>query len=424
MLVPERYRKHVVSVGSLYGLQIATLVIPLVLLPFLTRRLGPDVWGVLAVQTSLSTLMIVIMEFGFGFGATREAAAVRGDRRSLGLIVSDLIGARVLLGVFVGAVWATVWFAVPIVRAEPAAYWWTLALTVVQGLSPSWFFQALGRLPYVMVRELAARVTSLVLIIAVVHVPEDAWLVPFLQFLTIAGALTLSSRTMLKLVDAGSPDLTRSVRMLRLNLHLCLTRLVQGLAPMGNTFILGVLLPSGAPFYAASERTANAVRSLLAPVSQVAFPEVVVLMAQDAARATVVVRRILLALLAGAATLALGLWLAADVVIHVLFGQEFNEAVPVFRLLVASVPLFAIVQVVGLQWLLPLKYDRPFLYSTIAGAALNIAIGVLLVPHLGASGMAWALLISEASLAVGLLAFTEFVGPDALRIFRRPRRAV
>lgn len=421
MKLPNRLklnRRHLENVSSLYGLQIATLIIPLVLLPFLTRRLGPDVWGILAIQTSLSTIMIVLLEFGFGFGATREAAAVRDNRSSLGRIVSDLVGARLIISIAVIAIWTTVWFTVLPVQQQPAAYWWTLGLTLVQGYSPSWFFQAVGRLPFVMVRELAARIVSTVLIFALVHSQSDAWLVPALQFATIAASLSLTTAAMVKAISFGRLSANRSWALLRQNFHLCLTRVIQGFAPMGNTFLLGVVAPSAAPVYAAAERTSNAVRSLLAPVSQVAFPEIVVLYGRSPEDARRAVRRILVLLVGGAVLMSGVLWLLADVVVGILFGSAFSDTVPVFRVLLLSVPLFGVVQVVGLQWLLPLKFDRAFLVSAIAGAALNLTFALVLAPQFGALGMAWALVTSEFAVCTGLLLFTEFVGPRRLRVLR------
>lgn len=412
----QPYRRHLGSVSSLYGLQIATLVLPLVLLPFLTRRLGPDVWGILAIQTSLSTLMIVVLEFGFGFGATREAAAKRDDRSGLGRIVVDLLGARALLAVLVTAIWVAVWFLVPAVRGLPEAYWWTLGLTIAQGWSPAWFYQAIARLPFVMMRELAARVVSTVAIVLLVHDAGDAWLVPALQGLALALMLIVTTSSMLKRVDAPGFKLRSSWSLLARNAHLCFTRLVQMSAPTGNTFLLGVISPIGAPVYGAAERTSNAVRGLLSPISQVAFPEIVVLYAESPERARAAVKKILLWLVAGALVMAAIIWLLADLIVLILFGEQFASTVPVFRVLLCSVPLFAIIQVIGLQWLIPLKHDRAFLVSAIAGVALNLGFALLLVPQFGALGMAWSLVLSEATTCIGLFLYTERLGPEGLRI--------
>lgn len=416
MLQP--YKRHLSSVSSLYALQIATLVLPLVLLPFLTRRLGPDVWGILAIQTSLSTLMIVVIEFGFGFGATREAAAKREDRAGLGRIVIDLLGARVLLALLVTAVWVAVWYLVPAVRGLPEAYWWTLGLTIAQGWSPAWFYQAIARLPYVMTRELTARVVSTIAIVLLVHSAEDAWLVPALQCLALALMLIVTTSSMLKKVDNPGFNLQGSWSLLMRNAHLCFTRLVQMSAPTGNTFLLGVISPIGAPIYGAAERTSNAVRGLLSPISQVAFPEIVVLYRESPARARSAVKKILLGLVAGAVIMAAIIWLLADLVVLILFGEEFASTVPVFRVLLCSVPLFAIIQVVGLQWLIPLKHDRAFLISAIAGVILNVGFALVLVPQFGAIGMAWSMVLSEATTCIGLFIYTEWLGPKRLRIFR------
>lgn len=418
----RKYRGHGVAVLSLYGLQIATLVIPLLLLPFLTRQLGASTWGVLAVQSSLSTLMIMFLEYGFGFGATRRAAEARGDRAAVATVVSNVVVARVLLSVIVAAVWMVVWFSVPLVRQEAAAYWWTFALTLVQGYSPSWFFQSVGRLPFVMIREFGARVCSTALIFGLVHDANEAWMVPALQAAAIALSLTWCSWKMLGEVGGVRVSFRGALRLLREDSHLCVTRFVQGLAPMGNTFLLGVVFPGGAATYAAAERAGNAVRSLLAPVSQVAFPEIVVLNARDPAAARLAVRKILVLLVAGASVMCFILWVAAPLIIRVLFGPEFETTVSVFRLLLVAVPLFGIVQVVGLQWLLPLKFDKSFISTVAIGAVLNVGLGIPLAREMGADGMALGLVFSELAISVGLLVYTEFLGPSRLRLFRSPSR--
>lgn len=412
------YKRFAGGVSSLYGLQLATLVLPLLLLPFLTRRLGADVWGTLAVQTSFGTLMILVVEFGFGFGATRAAAAVRGDRVALGRIVTDVLVARVALSAVVAGIWLAVWFLVPAVRAQPEAYWWTLALTVVQGSSPAWFFQAAGRLPYVMAWELSARVASTVLILLLVHGSADAKLVPGIQFGTLAVVLLVTTLTMLRVVQPQKPSVSAAWDIIRHNAHLCFTRLIQLSAPMGNTFLLGVVSPLAAPVYGAAERTSLATRGLLSPILQVAFPEIVVLYRSSPSRARSAVRRILVLLVSGAIVMAAALWVLADLIVLILFGPEFESSAPVFRVLLFSVPLFAAIQVVGLQWLIPLKHDRAYLVSAVVGVLLNVGGALLLVPTFGAMGMAYALVASELSVIVGLLLYTECFGPARLRILR------
>jgi PST family polysaccharide transporter len=229
--------------------------------------------------------------------------------------------------------------------------------------------------------------------------------------------LTIS--TMMRTVDPQRPHLSGILRLLRSNSHLCFTRLVQLFAPMGNTFLLGVISPIAAPSYGAAERTSVATRGLLSPILQVAFPEIVVLYRENPDRARGAVRRILIVLFAGALVLSSILWLVADLVVVILFGPAFASSVPVFRVLLISVPLFAVIQVVGLQWLLPLKHDRAYLASAILGVILNLCLAFALVPEFGAVGMAYALVLSELAVSAGLLSYTEFLGPKGLRILRK-----
>lgn len=415
-LPAPRRRRIVSSMISLYGLQVLTLLIPLILLPILTRALGPDVWGVYAVQLSLGAIMLVFLEFGFGFGGTRGVAAVRSNRPAMSAILVDVLGARALLSLVACAIWVAVWFAVPIVRAEAATYWLTLVLTLVQGFSLAWFFQAIGRLPFAFGWELVARIGSALLIILLVHGPEDVALVPLFQIAALVVTFVITILAARKVVDLRRPSLAGSISMIRSNAHLALLRLMQNFSSLGNTFLIGALAPAYAAFYGSSERASNAVRSLLGPVTQVAFPEMVVLASEDPARARHVIRRALLVVFGVAVLGALVLGLLAEWVVLLLFGPAFEPSVPVLRILFATLPLFAIIQMFGPQWMLTQGHDRPFILIVGGGLVLDIVLAVVLVPHFAAQGMAMAFAAGELVVAVSLVLYVELVGPRSRRI--------
>ena len=68
---------------SLYGIQFAGYVIPLITLPYLARVLLAPGFGLLLFSQSFALGASIIIEYGFNFCATRRAAQHQGDRPSL-----------------------------------------------------------------------------------------------------------------------------------------------------------------------------------------------------------------------------------------------------------------------------------------------------------------------------------------------------
>ena len=363
--------------------------------------------------------MVIVLEFGFGFGATRSVAANRNDRVHVSRTVADVLGARLLLSVAVVAVWIAIWFAVPVVHGAASAYWWTLALTVVQGSSFAWYFQAVGRLPFAAILEIVARVISTVLIVLLVHGKEDSGKVPALQFSVLFVAFLMTLREMYKEVELRRPKFRHSVQMLRSNTYISGLRIAQSMTSMGNTFLVGAISPAALGIYGAAERTSNAVRSMFIPITQVAFPEFVTAAVTNRARARRNIRRVLATMVLLGLVGSFVFWMAARPLVLLLFGEKFEGSVDAFRVLSLALSLFAVSQTAGSQWMLALGHDRPFFAIVLGGFVINLGVALWAVPRFGAVGMAWTFVLSELLMALAILFYVELLGPADTRIIRQ-----
>ncbi|WP_390410467.1 oligosaccharide flippase family protein [Lacticaseibacillus jixiensis] len=63
----------------MYGLQIVNTVIPLLTLPFITRILGSEGFGIFSISLNIFGYLQTIIEYGFGMSATREIALLAKD---------------------------------------------------------------------------------------------------------------------------------------------------------------------------------------------------------------------------------------------------------------------------------------------------------------------------------------------------------
>ena len=84
------------NIEMLYIMNIVQLVLPLITLPYLTRVLSVDGYGVVSYVKSLIIYITLIIEFGYLLSGTREVAEAN-NKRQLGVIIGKITVAKLIL---------------------------------------------------------------------------------------------------------------------------------------------------------------------------------------------------------------------------------------------------------------------------------------------------------------------------------------
>jgi O-antigen/teichoic acid export membrane protein len=97
------------------------------------------------------------------------------------------------------------------------------------------------------------------------------------------------------------------------------------------------------------------------------------------------------------------LWLLADWIVALLYGERYLPAVPAFRILLLSLPLLALNYALTHQ---VIGWDGQRAYAAICAAALaaNVVLNARLIPTLSIDGAAWGTLGTELVVTAGCLA--------------------
>src|SRR5512134_3862244 len=100
-----RYLGHPIvrNALSLYGVQAAEMLLPLIAVPYLARVLRPEGWGLVVFAQSFAGWLSLLLEYGFNLSATREIARHRDRPAELTRIISGVTGAVVLLALLSAA---------------------------------------------------------------------------------------------------------------------------------------------------------------------------------------------------------------------------------------------------------------------------------------------------------------------------------
>lgn len=405
---------------ALYGVQFANYLLPLVTLPFLARVLGPEGWGLLAIVQSFAQYLSLLIEYGFALSATRAVAQNRDNREKLSELLGGVSVAKLVLAL--GAISLTALIApwIPNLSNNSLLLWSGVFWAIMLGFSPIWYFQGLERLRLVAGLEVIAKLVAVTFIFALVRTPADAWKVLFLQGLASALASGVAVWLAHREVGFRWPHARQVQDALRSGWSMFFFRGAVSLYTVGNVFILGLFVsPQLVAYYAGAERLTKAFLGLLEPINRTFFPRLSNLIGkcpEDAAH------------LAGRVTLVMGIggvfgaFLVASLapwIVQFFLGTGYEEAVPIIRILAFLLPLVALSNATGIQWMLAQGLDRPFNIVILVAGLLNLGLALWLVPEFAQFGMACVVVIVELFVTGAIALYLGHAGKTPWQMLRK-----
>ena len=386
---------------ALGSIQILGYLLPIVTLPYLTRVLGAEVWGLVAyLNVSLSYFSLLI-NWGFSLSGTQKIAACRDDTHALSKFFFAAWGAQWVLATLAFAILTFLLLHVEffIKNKEFLQYGFLVFLATV--VFPVWFFTGLERLKEIAFVQFVIRVMAVPLIFILVKTPADGpLLIAIPALLSIIGGL-VSLRWIHRELNLtwAFPKFFEIKLALADGLRIFLSMVWVNTYQSLNILILGALVgPVAVAHYSLADKVKVLAQTALLPVSQAIFPRLANLFANDPNAATKLLKKSSIFLIAASASGSGLIWLLSDWIVLTLGGAEFASAGNILRWL-SFAPLFvAISTIFGAQIMIPrgmTKHYSNILFS--AGVLSLLMIGPLVISK-GAQGAAMTLLIVEFSI--------------------------
>lgn len=391
------------NVASLYGVQVANYLLPLVTIPYLTRVLGVATWGLVAFAQAFGAYAGIGIEYGFHLSATRAVARSRDSQSELANLVAGVMGAKVMLaaGVVILAVFLESW--IPLFRAHPVFLWAAVFWAVGQSFSMLWYYQGFERMRLVAVLDVVGKAAATAGIFIFIHHPADGWKVLVLQGSGSLLSVVVATALVYRDIPFRLPGWRLVSNTLRMGWSMFLFQGSMSLYGAGNAFILGLFAsPAAVGFYAGAEKLARALMGLLVPIHQSLYPRLSNLVQHNRRAANRLARSSMFVMSSAGAVLSLAAFLAAPWAVPLILGRSFAASVPVLEIMAVLPLLDALGTMFGVLWMVPLGMDRQFNRVIVAGGVLNLVLAVFLAPQFAQIGMAAALVATEVFVVLTL----------------------
>lgn len=387
--------------------QTATLFLPLITVPYISRVLGPSGVGLQAFTLSVVDYFLLIGTLGLSMYGTREIAYSRDNPQELAktfwnvliIRIICLTSAFLLYGVFVS-----------FVNSNKLAFMIQSLLIISSLLDISWFFLGIEEIKLVLVRGMLLRILSIVFIFIFIKSPADTN-----RYILLTASLPLAVNISLFL-KLKHYNLTFSplkwvsfIFHLKRSLALFIPQIATQIYLVLDKTMLGVFTTiEQVGYYNQAEKLVKTVLALVTSINIVLLPRMSNMFAKQEQRAMDRMMNLTLVVVTTITLpMSIGMALVGGDFLDIFLGGGFEASKPVLLILSSLIFLISISSVTGTQYLLPSNRMKAYTSSVALGAIVNFLLNLLLIPKHGAIGAAIGSLAAEASVTTTQIIFTR-----------------
>lgn len=180
-MISAAHSKVFFNALMLYGMTAAKVLLPMIALPYLTRVLSKDCYGVVTYVKTLTLLAQALVDFGFQLSATRDIARASNDREAVNSIIGGVLLAKLLLSVVAVIAVGVGAFALPALHGYAAFTFLSLLPIVLSVFMFDDLFRGIQEMQVITSRFVVMRMIAVALTLLLVRGDGDLLLLPLLE---------------------------------------------------------------------------------------------------------------------------------------------------------------------------------------------------------------------------------------------------
>lgn len=377
---------------------IVRLVLPLLLIPVLTKRISADDFGVYMYTMSFSAWLAILIEYGFNISSTREIACANGVEHVTS-IVTGTQSAKLLLII---ATIPFLLFAICLIPVFDGHTFWAIVawlLGILTALSPIYYFQGRENLKFVGYAEVLSGLVMLGAVYFMIHDSQDFYLLAFIILAARILSLLILSWRMYSGKNIEIRNLLnfgQGIDRLKNGFNIFVFQAAVSLYTSFNVVFLGFFCsPVQVGIYASAERLMRAGIGFMGQFSNAIFPRLNALNAKDPVKMKKLRSKVLISFFVMGICGMLFTWVISPTVVNYMFAEHANDVLEVLEILAVIVPAIALSNVLGFQYLLVDRREKIFNVIISCAALINVLMAYFLIMNYQIKGMAVSWVVIE-----------------------------
>jgi PST family polysaccharide transporter len=399
----NRIFKNIFSLGFI---QIANYLLPFVTIPYVVRIIGPERLGIINLAQALVVYLIIIVNFGFDYTATRDISINRNNKTAINEIFSSTLFAKLLLFIITIIIFFIL-INLNAYKEHSYIIFYAYIAVFANVLFPTWYFQGSEQLTKTAIVYFLSRLTTLIFTFILIKIPSDY---PLYPLISSVGQLFFTALALLYAIKSSGLSLTLpNISLIKKTFvdgfTIFLSSIVTNVYLMGSIIILDLYSSNEAVGYfsAASKIIVIFQSIILYPISQSLFPHLSRLFNDSIEKGLSVLKKMLYLVFGVTTFSSIIIFFFARLIILIVYGDKFLGAIICLKIISVLLVVTGISNVLGVQGLVNLKQDMRYLVITGIGALLSIILNMFLASKYNEIGTSIAWVITELTVMIGFI---------------------
>ncbi|EJR94187.1 MULTISPECIES: flippase [Bacillus] len=360
----------------LFLMQMANLLLPLISLPYLSRVLQPEGFGLIVFAQSLIQYFVILTDFGFNLSATRQVSINRENPEKLKQIFNSVLIIKLIL-VIISFV---ILVSIVMLNHSFSEYWYVylynFGIVIGNALFPLWLFQGLEVMQYSTLLNVISKLIFTLCTFILVKDSEDLYIVPILNSIgfIISGVLGISVALRKFNMRLQLPQKDELILALKDSAQFFVSRASVSLYTTTNTFLIGIFLgKTAAGYYAIAEKLINVISIIISTVVDAIYPFMA--KTRDLKLFNKIFKIVMILGIVG----CLVAFIISEQAIGVIFGANYQVSVTLFNIMLVSCFISIPSMLIGYPLLAAFGNSTYPNYSVLAGSIVHIVLLLLLI---------------------------------------------
>lgn len=371
-MIDEKDRKKKVlltNTALLYLLTFSTYILNFIIVPYQTRILEPEKYGLIGVATAIMVYFQLIIDFGFLLSATAEVSENRHDKNKLSKILSSVTIIKIGLSLISFVILITLCFAIEQWKDNVLLFSLYFCATFINSLIPDYLYRGIEQMGAITVRTVLIKLFFTLSVFIFVKKSSDYMLIPIIQIVgNIIALFAVYTHLIFKLkIKFVYCSIAEVIGRLKCSAAFFLSRIATTIYTTANTIIIDLVSGGGATaYYSSADKLISTARSGFSPISDSLYPYMI------KNRDFKLVKKILLIIepIVIFACVLVFVW-SKELCIW-FFGEEYLQSAYALRALLPTVVISLPTYVLGFPMLGAMGLNKHGNYSIIFGSCFHI----------------------------------------------------
>ncbi len=361
----------------LYILTFSNYLFGFITVPYQTRILSPEVFGIVSFAQAFSVYVQLVLDFGFILSATEDIAKNREDKYKQSQILTAVIWCKLILGALSFIVVSVLCLSVEKFNLNALLFQLFFFATLLNSMLPDFLYRGNEKMSAITFRTVAVKAFFTVCIFIFLKDKSQSFVIPLLNALGAVGSCLWTYYDVYKKLGVKFVKVSASYvwATMKRSAGFFVSRIASTVYGAANTLILGFLFPEGSAllgYYTGAEKLVTTAKSAFSPIADSLYPYMV------KNKNYKLVKKIMLVIMPVIFVGCVVLWIIAEPFCIIFLGEEYAASADILRVFIPVILITLPNYIMGFPVLSPLGLAKYANISVVAGAAVHAVLLLIL----------------------------------------------